>query len=147
MKKMNFIAVVAVAAAVMVSCKSQEQKEADFQAEVKAVVDEFHAAAEAISADTTLTDEQKNEKIEPLYEEANKKYIDLNKVAFDRNKNNRIAVMALQNIASELSNQEIIDYAAELADSLQLNEDVVKMVEFAHKGLLTEEGQPFVDFD
>ena len=146
MKKMNLIAVVAVAAAVMVSCKSQEQKEADFQAEVKAVVDDYHAAAEAISTDAALTDEQKNEKIETLYEEVNKKYIDLNKVAFDKNRSNRIAVMALQNIASELSNQEIIDYAAELADSLQLNEDVVKMVEFAHKGLLTEEGQPFVDF-
>ena len=146
MKKMNFIAVVAVAAAVMVSCKSQEQKEADFQAEVKAVVDEFHAAAEAISADTTLTDEQKNEKIEPLYEEANKKYIDLNKVAFDRNKDNRIAVMALQNMFPDLTNQEVIDYAAELADSLQLNGDVVKMVEAAQKGLLTEEGKMFTDF-
>lgn len=146
MKKMNFIAVVAVAAAVMVSCKSQAEKEAEFQAEVKAVVDDFHAAAEAVSTDATLSDGQKNEKIEALYEEANKKYIDLNKVAFDKNRNNRIAVMALQNLSADLTNQEVIDYAAELADSLQLNEDVVKMVEAAQKGLLTEEGKMFTDF-
>lgn len=146
MKKMNIIAMVAVAAAVLVSCKSQEEKEEAFKAEVKVVVDDFHAATEAISADASLTDEQKNAKVEALYEEVNKKYIDLNKAAFDRNRSNNIAVLALQNIASELSNQEVIDYAAELADSLQLKAEVVKMVEAAQKGLLTEEGKMFTDF-
>lgn len=133
-------------AALAVSCKSQEEKETAFKAEVKAIIDGYNTVAGEIYADSTLTDEQKNEKIAPLYEEANKKYIDLNKVAFDKNKSNRIAVMALQNMFPELTNQEVIDYAAELADSLQLNENVVKMVEAAQKGLLTEEGKMFTDF-
>lgn len=146
MRKVRFIAVVAMAAALAVSCKSQEEKETAFKAEVKAIIDDYNTAAGEIYADSTLTDEQKNEKIEPLYEETHKKYVDLNKVAFDKNKSNRIAVMALQNIFPEITNQEVIDYAAQLADSLQLNENVVKMVEAAQKGLLTEEGKMFTDF-
>ena len=146
MRKVRFIAVAAMVAALAVSCKSQEEKETAFKAEVKAIIDGYNTVAGEIYADSTLTDEQKNEKIAPLYEEANKKYIDLNKVAFDKNKSNRIAVMALQNMFPELTNQEVIDYAAELADSLQLNENVVKMVEAAQKGLLTEEGKMFTDF-
>lgn len=146
MRKVRFIAVVAMVAALAVSCKSQEEKETAFKAEVKAIIDGYNTVAGEIYADSTLTDEQKNEKIEPLYEETHKKYVDLNKVAFDKNKSNRIAVMALQNIFPEITNQEVIDYAAELADSLQLNENVVKMVEAAQKGLLTEEGKMFTDF-
>lgn len=146
MRKVRFIAVVAMAAALAVSCKSQEEKETAFKAEVKAIIDGYNTDAGEIYADSTLTDEQKNEKIEPLYEETHKKYVDLNKVAFDKNKSNRIAVMALQNIFPEITNQEVIDYAAQLADSLQMNENVVKMVEAAQKGLLTEEGKMFTDF-
>lgn len=146
MRKIRFVAVAAMVAALAVSCKSQEEKETAFKAEVKAIIDGYNTVAGEIYADSTLTDEQKNEKIEPLYEETHKKYIDLNKVAFDKNKSNRIAVMALQNMFPELTNQEVIDYAAELADSLQLNENVVKMVEAAQKGLLTEEGKMFTDF-
>lgn len=146
MRKIRFVAVAAMVAALAVSCKSQEEKETAFKAEVKAIIDGYNTVAGEIYADSTLTDEQKNEKIAPLYEEANKKYIDLNKVAFDKNKSNKIAVMALQNMFPELTNQEVIDYAAQLADSLQLNENVVKMVEAAQKGLLTEEGKMFTDF-
>lgn len=146
MRKIRFVAVAAMVAALAVSCKSQEEKETAFKAEVKAIIDGYNTVAGEIYADSTLTDEQKNEKIEPLYEETHKKYVDLNKVAFDKNKSNRIAVMALQNMFPELTNQEVIDYAAELADSLQLNENVVKMVEAAQKGLLTEEGKMFTDF-
>lgn len=146
MRKIRFIAVVAMVAALAVSCKSQEEKETAFKAEVKAIIDGYNTVAGEIYADSTLTDEQKNEKIEPLYEETHKKYVDLNKVAFDKNKSNRIAVMALQNIFPEITNQEVIDYAAQLADSLQMNENVVKMVEAAQKGLLTEEGKMFTDF-
>lgn len=146
MRKIRFVAVAAMVAALAVSCKSQEEKETAFKAEVKAIIDGYNTVAGEIYADSTLTDEQKNEKIEPLYEETHKKYIDLNKVAFDKNKSNRIAVMALQNIFPEITNQEVIDYAAQLADSLQMNENVVKMVEAAQKGLLTEEGKMFTDF-
>lgn len=146
MRKIRFVAVAAMVAALAVSCKSQEEKETAFKAEVKAIIDGYNTVAGEIYADSTLTDEQKNEKIAPLYEEANKKYVDLNKVAFDKNKSNRIAVMALQNIFPEITNQEVIDYAAQLADSLQMNENVVKMVEAAQKGLLTEEGKMFTDF-
>lgn len=146
MRKIRFVAVAAMVAALAVSCKSQEEKETAFKAEVKAIIDGYNTVAGEIYADSTLTDEQKNEKIEPLYEETHKKYVDLNKVAFDKNKSNRIAVMALQNIFPEITNQEVIDYAAQLADSLQMNENVVKMVEAAQKGLLTEEGKMFTDF-
>ena len=146
MRKIRFVAVAAMVAALAVSCKSQEEKETAFKAEVKAIIDGYNTVAGEIYADSTLTDEQKNEKIAPLYEETHKKYVDLNKVAFDKNKSNRIAVMALQNIFPEITNQEVIDYAAQLADSLQMNENVVKMVEAAQKGLLTEEGKMFTDF-
>lgn len=133
-------------AALAVSCKSQEEKETAFKAEVKAIVDGYRTVAEEISADSTLTDEQKNEKIASAYDVANEKFVNVNKLAFNKNKTNKIAVYALQNLFSELSNQEVIDYAAQLADSLQLDETVVRMVDSAQKGLLTEEGKPFVDF-
>lgn len=149
MKKMNIIVAAAVAAALsLVSCKSQEQKEKEFNDKVDAIVENFNTSMTAFSKDSTLTDEQKNEKIEELYENTMKEFTDYNKVAFDKNKSNRIGVLALSNLVDQqsLTNQEVIDYAAELADSLQLNEDVVKMVEAAQKGLLTEDGQKFIDF-
>lgn len=146
---MSFVVAAVVAAAVsLVSCKSQEQKEAEFNAKVKAIVENFRTSMETFSNDSTLTDEQKREKIEALYEAAGKEYEDYNKVAFDKNRNNRIGVLALGNLVDDqcLTNQEVIDYAAELADSLQLDENVVKMVADAQKGLLTDEGRMFVDF-
>lgn len=146
---MSFAVAAVVAAAVsLVSCKSQEQKEAEFNAGVKAIVENFRTSMETFSNDSTLTDEQKREKIEALYEAAGKEYEDYNKVAFDKNRNNRIGVLALGNLVDDqcLTNQEVIDCAAELADSLQLKEEVVKMVAAAQKGLLTEEGRMFVDF-
>lgn len=146
MRKIRFVAVAAMVAALAVSCKSQEEKETAFKAEVKAIVDSYHTVAGEIYADSTLTDEQKNEKIASAYDVANEKFVNVNKLAFNKNKTNKIAVYALQNLFSELTNQEVIDYAAQLADSLQLDETVVRMVDTAQKGLLTEEGKPFVDF-
>lgn len=144
---MSFVVAAVVAAAVsLVSCKSQEQKEAEFNAGVKAIVDEFNTAMEEVSRDSTLTDDEKAEKIQTLYEDADARYMEYNKVAFDKNRDNNIAVVALGNIFQDLTNQEVIDCAAELADSLQLKEEVVKMVAAAQQGLLTEEGKMFVDF-
>ena len=146
MKKMNVILGAALLAALAVGCKSQQEKEEAFNAEIQAFEDSYRAQMQAIYADSTLTEFEKNDKATVLDEKLTKEYIDMNKVAFDKNKSNNIAVLALRNIYSELENQELIDMAAELADSIQAKPVVQKIVKAAEQGIKTEEGKMFVDF-
>ncbi len=146
MKKMNIILGVAIAAALTVGCKSQQEKEEAFNAEVQAFEDSYRSQMQAIYADSTLTDQEKNDKAVAVDEKLTKEYVAFNRAALEKNKSNNIAVLALKNIYSELGNQELIDLAAGLADSIQANPVVEKIVEAAEKGLKTEEGKMFTDF-
>ncbi len=146
MKKMNVMLGAALLAALAVGCKSQQEKEEAFNAEIQAFEDSYRAQMQAIYADSTLTEFEKNDKATVLDEKLTKEYIDMNKVAFDKNKSNNIAVLALRNIYSELENQELIDMAAELADSIQAKPTVQKIVKAAEQGIKTEEGKMFADF-
>ncbi len=146
MKKINIILGVAVAAALTVGCKSQQEKEEAFTAKVEAFENDYRSQMQAIYADSTLTDEQKNDKAIALDESLTEEYVNFNKTAIEKNRSNNIAVLALRNIYSELENQELIDLAATLADSIQANPVVAKIVKAAEQGIKTEEGKMFVDF-
>ncbi len=146
MKKINIILTVAVAAALTVGCKSQQEKEEAFTAKVEAFENDYRSQMQAIYADSTLTDEQKNDKAIALDESLTEEYVNFNKAAIEKNRSNNIAVLALRNIYSELENQELIDLAATLADSIQANPVVAKIVKAAEQGIKTEEGKMFVDF-
>ncbi len=146
MKKINIILGVAVAAALTVGCKSQQEKEEAFTAKVEAFENDYRSQMQAIYADSTLTDEQKNDKAIALDESLTEEYVNFNKEAIEKNRSNNIAVLALRNIYSELENQELIDLAATLADSIQAKPVVQKIVKAAEQGIKTEEGKMFVDF-
>ncbi len=146
MKKINIILGVAVAAALTVGCKSQQENEEAFTAKVEAFENDYRSQMQAIYADSTLTDEQKNDKAIALDESLTEEYVNFNKAAIEKNRSNNIAVLALRNIYSELENQELIDLAATLADSIQAKPVVQKIVKAAEQGIKTEEGKMFVDF-
>lgn len=141
----SFIALAMIALAA-VSCKSQEEKEAAFKAEVEGIVTEFNTTMQTIYEDEALSDAQKQEKAEAIYEDANAKFLETNRKAFAKNKNNKIAVMALANMSGDLTNQEILDYAASLSAEMQRDTVVVELVQAAEKAQLTEEGRMFTDF-
>lgn len=135
-----------VAIITLASCATQEEKEAKFKAQVEEIVNGFYAQVEVINADTTKTDIQKSAEIDSIYQIVNKEYIAVNKNAFNKNKDNRIALIALSNMMGELSDTEILEMIEMMADSLQTNETVVKIKKFTQASLNTAEGSKFVDF-
>ena len=135
-----------MASLAIVACKSHEEKKAAFIQEVESIEEGFNQLIMEVYADSTLTDIEKNDKVNAAYEEAIAKYIEVNRKAIEKNRDNDIAVQALSYIYGELTNKEILEYVDMLSPQMQQDSSVVKIAEGARKALLTEEGAKFLDF-
>ena len=135
-----------MASLAIVACKSHEEKKAAFIQEVESIEEGFNQLIMEVYADSTLTDIEKNDKVNAAYEEAIAKYIEVNRNAIEKNRDNDIAVQALSYIYGELTNKEILEYVDMLSPQMQQDSSVVKIAEGARKALLTEEGAKFLDF-
>ena len=135
-----------MASLAIVACKSHEEKKAAFIQEVESIEEGFNQLIMEVYADSTLTDIEKNDKVNAAYEEAIAKYIEVNRKAIEKNRDNDIAVQALSYIYGELTNKEILEYVDMLSPQMQLDSSVVKIAEGARKAMLTEEGAKFLDF-
>ena len=135
-----------MASLAIVACKSHEEKKAAFIQEVESIEEGFNQLIMEVYADSTLTDIEKNDKVNAAYEEAIAKYIEVNRKAIEKNRDNDIAVQALAYIYGELTNKEILEYVDMLSPQMQQDSSVVKIAEGARKALLTEEGAKFLDF-
>ena len=135
-----------MASLAIVACKSHEEKKAAFIQEVESIEEGFNQLIMEVYADSTLTDIEKNDKVNAAYEEAIAKYIEVNRKAIEKNRDNDIAVQALSYIYGELTNKEILEYVDMLSPQMQQDSSVVKIAEGARKAMLTEEGAKFLDF-
>ena len=129
-----------MASLAIVACKSHEEKKAAFIQEVESIEEGFNQLIMEVYADSTLTDIEKNDKVNAAYEEAIAKYIEVNRKAIEKNRDNDIAVQALSYIYGELTNKEILEYVDMLSPQMQQDSSVVKIAEGARKAMLTEEG-------
>ena len=98
-----------MASLAIVACKSHEEKKAAFIQEVESIEEGFNQLIMEVYADSTLTDIEKNDKVNAAYEEAIAKYIEVNRKAIEKNRDNDIAVQALSYIYGELTNKEILE--------------------------------------
>ena len=80
-----------MASLAIVSCKTHEEKKAAFIQEVESIEEGFNQLIMEVYADSTLTDIEKNDKVNAAYEEAIAKYIEVNRKAIEKNRDNDIA--------------------------------------------------------
>lgn len=146
MKKMSFIALVAVAAAVAVSCASQDEKEAKFKATLESIENELDAAINKIQADSALSDEGKAAAVDSVYDVLSAKYMEENRKAYSKNKDNKIGLMAVMNLRGEVSSEEFVKMVDGLAEEVKTSDEAQRIVTAAKALSTTLEGMPFVDF-
>lgn len=146
MKKYLIIAAIAALAAVSCSNTSVEERREAFKTEIQQFMDNYNESMAAIKGDDSLSDEQKAQKMEQTTSAAQDSYKEICMAAIKKNKDNDIAIDALQNVFYMLEPSELETVIASLADSLQHTEFVEKISASIRSKRATEEGKKFTDF-
>lgn len=146
MKKYIIAAALAAFAAVSCSNTSVEERREAFKNEIQQFMETYNQSMTAIQEDESLTAEQKAEKAESVSEDAEKQYKDICLTAIKKNKDNDIALDALQSVFYMLETSELENTIASLSDSLQHTELVEKISAAIKSKKATEEGKMFTDF-
>jgi len=140
------MAVMAAFAAVSCSNTSVAEKREAFKNEVQQFMESYNQSMISIQDDEALTAEQKAEKIDAASTEAEKTFKNICLTAIKKNKNNEVAIDALQNVFYMLEPEELEATIASLSDSLQHTEFVEKVSASIKSKKSTAEGMMFTDF-
>lgn len=146
MKKFFIMAVMAAFAAVSCSNTSVEERREAFKNEIQQFMETYNQSMTSIQDDETLTAEQKAEKINAASTEAEKAFKDICLTTIKKNKDNDVAIDALQNVFYMLEPEELEKTIASLSDSLQHTEFVEKVSASIKSKKSTAEGMMFTDF-
>ncbi len=111
-----------------------------------AYAEEYGAKRMEISADTLLTDEEKQEKLQEFYASFMKDYKSHNEKAYLENTDNFISLFALQNLRYEYEDAELDSLLNLLVPELQEHSFVKSMKEAVAARVATSEGKMFTDF-
>ena len=111
-----------------------------------AYAEEYGAKRMEISADTLLTDEEKQEKFQEFYASFMKDYKSHNEKAYLENTDNFISLFALQNLRYEYEDAELDSLLNLLVPELQEHSFVKSMKEAVAARVATSEGKMFTDF-
>ncbi len=147
MKKVFYLAVVTAAMVVACSSGNIEEKKAKFQQDLEAIVAEFNTTVEAVEADAALTKEEKDAKIQTVYESAQGKYTDLCLKTVKKNRNNELGLMAFKEVYGDLEPEEAEKLIATLGPEIQGSDFVVKVKKSLETLKKSAEGKPFIDFE
>ena len=146
MKKYLIIAAVAAFAALSCSNTSVEERREAFNTEVEQFMTAYHESIQAVEEDESLDDAQKAEKIETMSNQAQKEFKEKCLAAIKKNRDNDIAVDALQKVFYLLEPDVLESTVASLSDSLQHTEFVEKVSSALNAKKATQEGKMFTDF-
>lgn len=144
----RYVIMAAIAAFAAVSCSNtpvEERREA-FKTEVEQFMDSYHESVKAIKEDESLNDTQRAEKLESMTNNAQKELKDKCLEAIRKNRDNGIAVDALEYIFYMLEPDVLEATVASLSDSLQHTEFVEKVSSSLNAKKATQEGRMFTDF-
>ena len=148
MKKFMMIAAAALIA--LAGCKSPKSNEeilAGFKADMQALMDEYRAEAGVIDADATLSEEQKDEKIDALEESITKKMVATGRKILAKNASNvEVASQVIGNIYADMSDAELEKMLAPLSQEVKASETVAYVIENLEARKATAPGARFIDF-
>ena len=122
------------------------EKQAAFESEIQTFMEGYQANYQAIVQDESLSTEEKAAKAEEYTEKSQAEYKDICMRAIKKNRDNSVAVAALQDVFYMLGDDELEATINSLSDSLQHAEPVEKLMAGLKSKKATEEGRMFTDF-
>lgn len=146
MKKFFIMAAFAVFTVFSCSHATVAEKQAAFEAQLQDFMTGYQEDIKAVTEDTELTDEQKQQKAGEITETAQEKYKAICMDAIKKNRDNSVSVAALQEVYYMLEPDELEKVISSLADSLQTTEFIQTLTKSLSSKKLTAEGQKFTDF-
>lgn len=146
MKKLVILCVAAVSMACACGNVSVEERLAKYQEEIQALESSYVETIQAIQADSTLTDEQKMEKLQASYDEVSAEYISVSEAAIKKNRDNDVAIAAIQNLSNMLDVDEMEELISTLKSPASEHEFVVSYTKKIETKKMTAEGTMFTDF-
>ena len=117
-----------------------------YQEKTGAIMNDFNTVAHSIVADTALTEEEREAKLDSNYNAVTTSFVDFNKQVITENNDNVIALVALQQAAMLSEDTETQDMIALLSPALQETESVKAMKADIQTRIETGEGKMFKDF-
>lgn len=112
----------------------------------KSVGEEFMAKRREIYSDSLMTDDQKEEAFENFYEEFMDAYIAYNSGLVAENKDNFIALLAIQNLRGEAEDEELNSLIGILAPEISDHRYIQGIKKAIDARIETGEGKMFKDF-
>ena len=152
MKKLSVYSF-AVAAVLLLSACGQNKKTVipatldEVKAEMDAIVNAFNEQVDAIQTDVNLSDEDKGNKIETLYEDVIKNYIATGRKHLEAAPDSETAAYVigeLNNVAEDAEMEELLGL---LGDKAKAMEPVASILKVREVRKATAEGQMFTDFE
>lgn len=126
--------------------KSVQTRYNEYRSRAMEMQNNLRASIEQISADETLADGDKSERLQSAYDSAIAGYKEYNSQVLEENKDNILALFAVQNIAMDMKDAQLDSLLSTLSERLQQNEFVVKLRESIKVRENTAEGKMFTDF-
>ena len=134
-----------VSAANFGGAKSVQERMNEYMVRNAAIMNDFQAKVEQITADT-LAEEVKARKMEECYNASLGEYVDYNTEVLEANKDNVLALFALQNVGREMADAQLDSLLGTLSPRLQENAFVQSLRKSIQIRENTAEGKMFTDF-
>ena len=117
-----------------------------FKVRTMAIQNDFKSQMEQITADQSLTEEEKSSRLEENYNAVMEEYAAYNKEVLEANKDNILALFAVQNVAVTMEDSQLDSLLNTLSEALQANEFVASLRKSIAVREATAEGKMFTDF-
>lgn len=126
--------------------KSVQMRYNEYRSRAMEMQNNLRASIEQISADEALSEDDKAASLQMAYDSAIADYTGYNRQVLEQNKDNVLALFAVQNIAMEMKDPQLDSLLSTLSEKLQQNDFVVKLRESIKVRENTAEGKMFTDF-
>lgn len=149
---MKKLALLASTVCLLVSCAGNseaalEKKSQKFEAHVNELVENYQNTAITISTDSTLTEDQKAEKYNEIYESTSKELIAYCLKTLKANKNNSLGAEAFKTIYYELDAEQLKEALSWIGPKVKEDEQVQQILSALAAVEATAEGKMFTDFE
>lgn len=126
--------------------KSVQTRYNEYRSRAMEMQNNLRASVEQISADESIPEDDKAARLQMAYDSAIAGYTEYNRQVLEQNKDNVLALFAVQNIAMDMKDTQLDSLLSTLSEKLQQNDFVVKLRESIKVRKNTAEGKMFTDF-
>lgn len=126
--------------------KSVQTRYNEYRSRAMEMQNDLRASIEQISADESLSEDDRAARLQMAYDSAIAGYTDYNRQVLEQNKDNVLALFAVQNIAMDMKDTQLDSLLSTLSEKLQKNDFVGKLRESIEVRKNTAEGKMFTDF-